>query len=59
METEGAAFNKAKKILDDLLDAQQKRIQAAENAARQAELEAEQAAATRALLKLLFKEQEL
>jgi hypothetical protein len=45
--------------MNDLYDAQQKRIQATENAARQAELEAEQAAATRALLKLLFKEQEL
>jgi hypothetical protein len=39
-ETEGAAFTKAKKILDDLVSAKQKRIEAEENARRQAELEA-------------------
>jgi hypothetical protein len=39
-ETEGAAFIKAKKILDDLVSAKQKRIESEENARRQAELEA-------------------
>jgi hypothetical protein len=59
LEKEGAAFTKAKKILNDALAATQKRIQAEENAARQAELERQEAEAQRELLTLLFRKQEL
>ena len=40
METEGASWTKAKKVLDDALAAQEKRMAAEENARRQAEIDA-------------------
>lgn len=45
--------------MSDLYGAKQRRIEAEENARRQAELEAEQLEKTKALLTLLFREQEL
>lgn len=50
MDKEGGAFIKAKKILKDALAAQDARIKAEENAARQAELERQEAEAQKALL---------
>lgn len=59
METEGADFQKAKKVLDDLYDAQTKRIQAEENAAEQERIAEETRLANEQLLRSLFREQEL
>ena len=59
METEGADFQKAKKVLDDLYDAQAKRIQAEENAAEQERIAEENNIANEQLLRSLFREQEL
>jgi hypothetical protein len=53
-DEEAPAFQKAKKILDDLYAAQAKREAAEENARRQKELEEEQAEATRKLLEGFF-----
>jgi hypothetical protein len=59
METEGSDFNKAKKILDDLYDAQAKRMQAEENAREQERIAEETRLANEQLLRSLFREQEL
>ena len=52
-------FEKADKALNDLLTAQEKRRVAAENAARQAEIAAAEAEATKQLLRQLFRKEEL
>lgn len=59
METEGADFKKAEKILNDLYDAQAKRIQAEENAREQERIAEETRLANEQLLRSLFREQEL
>lgn len=59
METEGADFTKAKKVLDDLYDAQTKRMQAEENAREQERIAEETRLANEQLLRSLFREQEL
>jgi hypothetical protein len=56
METEGADFRKAEKVLNDLYEAQSKRMQAEENAREQERIAEETRVANEQLLKALFRE---